>query len=111
VLQLLACAIMPDHVHILIRKHRQEAPEMIERLQDASCYAVRDCALRSPEHPVWTEGGWKGFLETAEDIRRTIRYIELNPVKIGRPRQVWDFVHPYDGWMPGRITRQRPGQG
>jgi REP element-mobilizing transposase RayT len=103
-----ACAIMPDHIHILIRKHRHEAPEMIERLQDASCFAVRDCSERDPDHPVWSDGGWKGFLETPQDFRRIIRYIELNPVKIGRPQQFWDFVKPYDGWMPGRIFRKPP---
>ena len=103
-----ACAIMPDHIHILVRKHRHEAPEMIERLQDASCFAVRDCKLRDPDHPVWTEGGWKGFLETAQDFRRIIRYIELNPVKIGLSQQRWDFVKPYEGWMPGRIFRNKP---
>jgi hypothetical protein len=34
--------------------------------------------------------------------------IELNPVKIGLPRQHWDFVTPYDGWLPGQITRANP---
>ena len=28
-----ACAIMPDHVHILIRKHRDQAEEMIEQFK------------------------------------------------------------------------------
>lgn len=40
-----ACAIMPDHVHLLIRRHRDKAEDM--------------------------------------------------------PEQVWAFVQPYDGWMPG----------
>lgn len=102
-----ACAIMPGHVHILIRKHRHEAPEMIDRLQDASRFQVRDCKRRDPDHPVWTEGGWKRLLETPEDFRRTIRYIELNPVKIGHPPQIWDFVTPYDGWMPGSVSRSK----
>ena len=31
-----ACAIMPDHVHVLIRKHRDKAEQMIEILQEAS---------------------------------------------------------------------------
>jgi REP element-mobilizing transposase RayT len=103
-----ACAIMPDHVHLLIRKHRHPAEEMIELMQDASCLAVRDCGLRAPDHPVWTEGGWKGFLTTPEDFRRIIRYIELNPVKIGRKRQDWKFVTPYDGWIPGQVFRAKP---
>src|SRR5262249_44576338 len=28
-----ACAIMPDHVHVLIRKHRHDAEEMIVNFQ------------------------------------------------------------------------------
>ncbi len=31
-----ACAIMPDHVHVLIRKHKHLAEEMIAVLQDHS---------------------------------------------------------------------------
>src|SRR5438132_14294682 len=30
-----ACAIMPDHVHILIRKHKHEAEEIARNLMDA----------------------------------------------------------------------------
>ena len=103
-----ACAVMPDHVHLLIRKHRHQAEEMIDVLQDASCLSVRACGHRDSDHPVWTEGGWKGFLTTPEDFRRIIRYIEQNPVKIGRPQQHWDFVTPYDGWMPGQVFRAKP---
>jgi REP element-mobilizing transposase RayT len=28
-----ACAIMPDHVHLLIRKHKNLSEEMIEKIQ------------------------------------------------------------------------------
>src|SRR5205809_593781 len=31
-----ACAIMPDHVHVLIRKHKHQAEQMIEVLKDQS---------------------------------------------------------------------------
>jgi hypothetical protein len=31
-----ACAVMPDHVHVVIRKHRHRAEEMVERLQEAT---------------------------------------------------------------------------
>ena len=30
------CAIMPDHVHVLIRKHKQSVEEMTKRLKDNS---------------------------------------------------------------------------
>jgi hypothetical protein len=31
-----ACAIMPDHVHILIRKHKDTAEQMIDKLSSAA---------------------------------------------------------------------------
>ena len=106
-----ACAIMPDHVHLLIRKHRDQADQMIEKLQDASRLAVlaKAQASRAADHPVWGGPGWKVFLRSREAMERTVRYIENNPVKIGRPLQHWKFVRPYDGWMPGqvRIVKKR----
>jgi REP element-mobilizing transposase RayT len=94
-----ACALMPDHVHILIRKHKHLAEDMIASLQDAGRTALVAAGLREAEHPVWTGGGgWKVFLDHPDDVRRTIPYIENNPVKFRRPRQVWPFVKSYDGW-------------
>lgn len=93
-----ACAILPDHVHVLIRKHRDRAEDMIRHLQRDS--RVRLCATSSIllEHPVWTSGGYRGFLDSPERIRTVIRYIERNPAKSALPAQHWPFVRPYDGW-------------
>ncbi len=94
-----ACAIMPDHVHILIRKHKHSAEEMIELLQNAARWALIDSGLYPSDHPVWTAGaGWKVFLDHPDEVERTIPYIEQNPVKIHLPRQSWPFVNPYDRW-------------
>jgi REP element-mobilizing transposase RayT len=93
-----ACAIMPDHVHILIRKHRDLGEEMIENLQDRSCDRFCDGGSCNPSHPVWTDGGWKRYLFTPEEVRGVIRYIEGNPLEIGWPLQRWDFVKAYDNW-------------
>ena len=100
-----ACAIMPDHIHILIRKHRDQAEAMIAALQDASREALRakPQAARGFDHPVWGGPGWKVYLETIEDMERTVRYIELNPIKARLPPQVWPFVSVYDGWLPGQV--------
>ncbi len=94
-----ACAIMPDHVHILIRKHRDEAEEMAEALRQASRDEFRAAGRRAPDHPIWTSGNtWKGFVDHPDKMRRVIDYIERNPVQIGLPEQHWPFVKPYDGW-------------
>ena len=92
-----ACAILPDHVHVLIRKHRRPAEQMIADLQEASRLRLQESPRRRV-HPVWGGPGWKVFLHQPEDIRRTIRYINGNPVKAGLPGQQWDFVREYDGW-------------
>jgi REP element-mobilizing transposase RayT len=105
-----ACAVMPDHVHLLIRKHRDTAETMIAELQEASRTAIVAHGRRAKSHPVWGGPGWKVYLETADDIRRVIAYIEANPRKAKRPNQAWGWVRPYDGWLPGLspVRRAKP---
>ena len=93
-----ACAIMPDHVHVLVRKHKHPAEQMIATLQDASRLRLREADLRPTDHPIWGGPGWKVFLDHPDEIRRTLRYIDENPPKHGLRGQRWSFVTPYDGW-------------
>jgi REP element-mobilizing transposase RayT len=106
-----AAAIMPDHVHVVIRKHRQTAEEMIARLQGASRLAIfgHKLELLADEHPVWTSGGWKGFLGTPKRVHTTIRYVEQNPVKDGLPAQNWPFVTAYNNWPFHKAMRPLRG--
>lgn len=94
-----ACAVMPDHVHILIRKHRLSFEEMMNHFKDASAAALRAAGLFPHDHPVWTaHGGWSIFLDHPTDVRRTVGYVERNPDPYHLPRQVHPFVVPYDDW-------------
>ncbi len=93
------CAIMPDHVHVVMRKHRDTAEQMIASPQGASRQRLRDAANDwAPTHPVWGGPGWKVFLDHPDEIRRTIGYVADNPLPLGWPRQAWSFVTAYDGW-------------
>ena len=93
-----ACAVLADHVHVVIRKHRDLAPAMIAKMQADSRTWVRQLKGRDRSHPVWGGPGWVVFLDHPDDFRRTIRYTEGNPVKGGLEAQRWGFVKPYDGW-------------
>jgi REP element-mobilizing transposase RayT len=93
-----ACAIMPDHVHLLIRKHKDLAEDMIAKLRVSSCRAVRDLGTRDKFHPVWGGCGWKVFLDSVDDMRRTVKYVSDNPSKAGLRSQSWEFVTPYNDW-------------
>ena len=93
-----ACAIMPDHMHLVIRKHRHRGEEMIENFQRQSRLA--NCLVDGlpSSHPIWTHGGWDRFLDSPNSIRGRIRYVADNPEKAGMSRQTWPFVVAYDGW-------------
>ena len=97
-----ACAIMPDHVPLMIRRHRDKAEAMIAWFQEKGRAALLAAEKRIATQPVWTDGtGWKTFINSRRQFAAEIVYIRRNPVKIGRAEQVWDFAKEYDGWMPG----------
>jgi len=89
---------MPDHVHVLIRKHKHQAEEMIRNLQRESHLLLRTRELFDMDHPIWGGPGWSVFLDHPEEVWRTISYVEENPVKIGLPKQKHPFVIPYNNW-------------
>jgi REP element-mobilizing transposase RayT len=92
------CVVMPDHVHLLIRKHKHTAEEMIEHFQQASRIRLAETQHRTTDHPAWGGPGWKVFLDHPDEVWRTITYIEKNPLPLRLPKQVWPFVKQYDGW-------------
>ncbi|MCE5325158.1 MAG: hypothetical protein LLG01_01965 [Planctomycetaceae bacterium] len=93
-----ACAIMDDHVHMLLRKHRDPAEEMIRAVQLATRDRLGALGHRKIDHPTWGGPGWSVFQDSPDDVWRTIRYIENNPLKLGWARQNWAFVTPYNNW-------------
>ncbi len=93
-----ACAIMPDHVHLVIRKHKHSAELMIDNLQYESRAWLIEHKAVPVEHPAWTKGGWKVFLDAPQEVWGRIRYVEGNPMKEGLPPQCWPFVVAYDNW-------------
>lgn len=97
-----ACAVMPDHVHMVIRRHRDMAEEMIANFQEAVRTALIETQKRSPTQPIWSDSaGWKTFINNRRQFEQEIEYVRQNPLKIRRAEQFWDFAKKYDGWMPG----------
>lgn len=93
---------MPDHVHMLIRRHRDKAEQMIAQFQEKARLVLIDTGKRGPTQPIWSAGpGWKTFVNSRRQFEAEIEYIRGNPEKIGKPIQDWPFVKPYDGGMPG----------
>jgi hypothetical protein len=93
-----ACAVLRNHAHACIRRHRDNDTVIWGELAKSSLGLLRKFPDLPKGHRIWADRPFAVFLETPEDIRRVIKYIEGNPEKEGLPPQVWDFVKPYDGW-------------
>ena len=108
-----ACSILPQHVHMVLGRHRYRIESAVNLLKGEATRRLLECDL----HPMaqfrnkakrlpsmWAENQWKVYLETESAIENAIRYVEQNPKREGRPAQRWPFVIPFtgldrDGWV------------
>ena len=101
---LYACAIMPDHVHLVVARHNEDFETLVGFLKRAASRQLSEEGLhplagyinRSDRVPSpWADGGWNRFIDDPIDIPPAIDYVEKNPERIGLARQYWSFVAPY----------------
>lgn len=112
-LRIWACAILPQHIHLIIGRHRYKVEQAANLLKGAATRRLVEKEL----HPMmefkqsdddrlpsmWGAGCWKVFLESEEHIQTAIYYVERNPEKEGKRKQTWSFVTPFDGIGSGWI--------
>lgn len=100
-----ACTILPEHVHLVTGRFRLDVEQVVIQLKGEATQRLVAEGIHPFGHltkpgarppKCWGRGEWSVFLDTPEDIRRCIRYVEDNPVKEGKPRQAWPFLTPYD---------------
>ncbi|HWB53929.1 MAG TPA: hypothetical protein VG722_07040 [Tepidisphaeraceae bacterium] len=97
-----ACAILPEHVHIVLARHRYAIEKVRDQLKGQASKSLRADGLHpfacesiaGKPHSPWSDGGWDVYLNSTADIRRAIQYVNDNPVREGKPRQTWSVVTP-----------------
>jgi REP element-mobilizing transposase RayT len=103
-LRVWACAILPDHVHLVTGPFRLPVEQVVVQLKAAATRRLVEEGLHPFAHlaapgarppKCWARGEWKVFVFDANHLRAAIQYVENNPVKDGKPRQRWPFVTPY----------------
>jgi REP element-mobilizing transposase RayT len=108
-----ACAIMPEHTHLVLDRHRYAAEQMANLLRGAAtrqlmeegCHPLADFAEDGQRPPgMWAARPWKFFLDSDEAIMDAIHYVQNNPIEEGKPPQHWNFVTPYAGLPGGHTT-------
>ncbi len=99
-----ACAVLPEHVHLVVGPSDISADVLTKRLKVAGTRGLKQEGLHPLAHltppggqppKCWQRDGWKVYLFSEEAVRREIKYVEDNPLKEGKPRQRWPFVTPY----------------
>jgi len=92
-----ACAVLPDHVHVVIGRHSREIRMIVGHFK---ARATRLLRLRGPWHaddrPVWGEHGWNVFLNEADSVDHAIQYVADIPPKEGKPVQSWSFIREFN---------------
>ena len=101
-----ACAILPEHAHLVVRRHRYSIEEIARHLKaDATCELKREGLHPFADFPYangtlpspWARKEWKCFLFDEDYVRNAIRYVGRNPTREGCKAQAWSFVSPFVG--------------
>ena len=98
-LRVFACAVMPDHVHIVSGLHDRKNGSLVGQLKSRATKQLNLECL----HPLdgaatpWAEGDWEVYLDTKEEVFHAIEYVKQNPIREGRTPQNWPFVIAADG--------------
>ena len=102
---LYACSILPDHMHLVVKRHSYKIEQVVRLLKAAASAALREEGLHPMAHAAaadgeipspWSRGCWRVYLHSDADVARSVRYVEHNPVKEGKPIQRWSFVTPFE---------------
>jgi len=95
-----ACAIMPDHVHALIRRHRDHAEEMIANLQEGSRAALIAAGYEPDRPSAWLIEGLLYYIPEP-DVHRILGTVQnltapgsLVAAEIAVGRRESGEVHP-----------------
>lgn len=98
-----ACAVLPEHTHLVLGRHRYDFDKLINRLKGSATRSLAKAGM----HPMakyaggravpspWGRKWWTVYLDSPEDMERAIHYANDNPLKEGKKRQEWGFVMPY----------------
>ena len=93
-----ACAIMSNHVHLLIRKHWLKAEMMSRLVVDHGRAALLDIGFANESHPTFSDRSCHVFKSTIPAMHNCVTYIAKNYCQEDRDRPSHDFVEKYNDW-------------
>ena len=92
--QTLACVVMPDHVHWLMRLGRSPLAEVMQRFKGRCARALSPFA----GSPVWQKGFHDRAVRSDESLEAIARYVIENPVRAGLAKRIGDYSLWHSVW-------------
>jgi REP element-mobilizing transposase RayT len=99
-----ACAILREHAHLVVARHRYSIEEIgrhlkgdatrqlsLEAMHPFANSPYRDGTLPTP----WARHQWACFIDSHDYLSKTIDYVKRNPLREKMKEQRWEFVNPY----------------
>jgi REP element-mobilizing transposase RayT len=90
-----ACAILRNHAHLVIQRHKHRHDVIWRSLAEYSAQALRTMPGTDTHHPIWGNRPYSKFLYDPQGVLGRIQYVYDNPEKKGLPQQDWAFVRQY----------------
>ncbi|MBN2561081.1 MAG: transposase [Phycisphaerae bacterium] len=101
-LEIRACAILPNHVHVVVGRGADTYERTVNRLKGRSAQRIREArhypapTNRRQRVPIWTEGYWVRYIDHLEQMECAVNYVRNNPIREGLLPQHWGFVRGDD---------------
>jgi REP element-mobilizing transposase RayT len=96
---LFAWAVMPNHVHIVLKPH-EKLPEVVRWMKTASAVRANRLTGRTGR-PFWQREYFDTWMRTSQELASVIAYVEENPVTAGLALRAedwpWSSASKYTG--------------
>ncbi len=104
---LLGWVVMPNHVHVLIKPHRNN--EISRIIQSWKSYSSKKIKMSptgmSIDEKIWMRGYWDRFIRDNDDFYTTLNYIHENPIRAGLVDSAgeWEFSSYIKWYRDGKL--------
>lgn len=88
--ELRAWCVMPNHVHVLFKSRSVPMAEILESWKKHTSQKIN--RLLNRRGKLWEEDYWDTYMRNTEQERKTVRYIESNPVKAMLVRETKEWT-------------------
>jgi len=91
--RLIAVQVMSNHVHVILQPSANiKLTEVVRRIKGGSARKIN--LIRGTSGALWSDKYFDRVIRNQDDLEKTLKYLELNPVKLDAEKDGWNCA----GW-------------